>query len=86
MAKKKFCIKCGKRIKGRTKRSFCESCLIQNNIKQKNMLKNQVISPELEPETPKEPEIPVEETADDEESPNEEEKSGDEKESMENER
>lgn len=49
MAKKKFCLECRKKIKG--KRSYCESCLLEF-IKNKNMIQETPVeTPEETPET-----------------------------------
>lgn len=52
---KLFCMKCGKTITGRYRKIWCENCLIQEYIKQKNMAKNQAVADEELDE-----EIPVE--------------------------
>jgi len=48
-------MKCGKTITGRYRKIWCENCLIQEYIKQKNMAKNQAVADEELDE-----EIPVE--------------------------
>jgi len=64
---KKFCVKCGHRIKGRRKQSFCDDCLkkmYQAFIKkQKNMFKNQETSPETDTQEERDEKTPQEDTA-----------------------
>lgn len=50
---KRFCFKCGKKIKGRNLTRFCENCLIgeyQDNIKLKKSMAEEKHSPPQEPE------------------------------------